>query len=446
MANTYLTRTVSASSATKATLSLWVKRSSLGEQCLYAIKSGSDEVRIAFTSSNQFQFYKHNGSSFNYRIVTDRVFRDTNAWYHIVCVFNSTESTASDRTKIYVNGVQETSLNNVTNPSSNDNCFWFQSATGYIGVEENGSSNDFDGIISHLHMVEGTAYPASTFGSVDATTGEWKINTSPTLTMGTNGFTILKDGNTVTDQSTNSNAWAVAGGTLTKTEDNPSNVFATMNPLIYAPNANTYTNGNTKVEGTDANWRQSGGTLGMTSGKFYWEGKYINSNDHNGTIGIKESVFANQGNDNKGGTTNGYNGLCYTNDGVSLINNTSSGGAESYGSKFGYTGSSWIMSVALDLDNNKLYFAQNGVWQNSGVPTSGSTGTGALSVASASGGDGVWLPFNSTHKSAWEMNFGNGYFGTTAVSSAGTNASGIGIFEYDVPAGYTALSTKGLNL
>ena len=44
-----------------------------------------------------------------------------------------------------------------------------------------------------------------------------------------------------------------------------------------------------------------------------------------------------------------------------------------------------------------------------------------------------------------QANFGNGYFGTTAVSSAGTNASVIGIFEYDVPTGYTALSTKGLN-
>ena len=52
----------------------------------------------------------------------------------------------------------------------------------------------------------------------------------------------------------------------------------------------------------------------------------------------------------------------------------------------------------------------------------------------------------NTSTATWGNNFGNGYFGTTAVSSAGTNASGNGIFEYDVPAGYTALSTKGLNL
>ena len=43
-----------------------------------------------------------------------------------------------------------------------------------------------------------------------------------------------------------------------------------------------------------------------------------------------------------------------------------------------------------------------------------------------------------------DANFGNGYFGTTAVSSAGTNASGIGTFEHDGPTGYNALSTLGL--
>ena len=56
------------------------------------------------------------------------------------------------------------------------------------------------------------------------------------------------------------------------------------------------------------------------------------------------------------------------------------------------------------------------------------------------------IPAYSTYENGvGSLNFGDGYFGTTAVSSAGTNASGIGIFEYDVPTGYTALSTKGLN-
>ena len=107
---------------------------------------------------------------------------------------------------------------------------------------------------------------------------------------------------------------------------------------------------------------------------------------------------------------------------------------------------------ALDLDNNKLYFGKNGTWQNSGDPTSGSTGTGAAySVTAPSSTNGGAYFFcgadlTGANNTRLQANFGNGYFGTTAVSSAGTNASNIGIFEYDVPTGYSALSTKGLNL
>ena len=106
-----------------------------------------------------------------------------------------------------------------------------------------------------------------------------------------------------------------------------------------------------------------------------------------------------------------------------------------------------IVGIALDLDNNKVYFSKNGTWQGSSDP---SAGTGGISItAPASNRTGFYF-FGSgdeaTNSAVHNANFGNGYFGTTAVASAGTNASGIGIFEYDVPTGYTALSTKGLNL
>ena len=115
------------------------------------------------------------------------------------------------------------------------------------------------------------------------------------------------------------------------------------------------------------------------------------------------------------------------------------------------------MGIALDIDNSKLYFSKNGSWISiggvTGVPTSGSTGTGAISInsADANDGNGFWhfaIGDNSGSYGTGNVincNFGQGYFGTTAVASAGSNASGIGTFEYDVPAGYTALSTKGLN-
>jgi len=105
-----------------------------------------------------------------------------------------------------------------------------------------------------------------------------------------------------------------------------------------------------------------------------------------------------------------------------------------------------IIGCAFDFDNNKFYFSKNGTWLNSGDPTSGATGTGSFGTLAS----GLYVPgitnVSWTTASSTAFNFGNGYFGTTAVASAGTNASGNGIFEYDVPTGYTALSTKGLNL
>ena len=99
------------------------------------------------------------------------------------------------------------------------------------------------------------------------------------------------------------------------------------------------------------------------------------------------------------------------------------------------------------MDNNYIYFSKNGTWQNSGDPTSGSTGTGGVAIT-----QDTYFFASDAHNNTGSgtqyihANFGNGYFGTSAISSAGTNASGNGIFEYDVPTGYTALSTKGLNL
>ena len=126
---------------------------------------------------------------------------------------------------------------------------------------------------------------------------------------------------------------------------------------------------------------------------------------------------------------------------------------DSYGdisSSYSSYGSSDIIGVALDLDNNKLYFHKNGTYENSGDPTSGSTGTGAISIdAPSTLPSGFYSPLVAdlcgASAGGGSVNFGNGYFGTTQISSEGTNASGYGKFEYDVPTGYTALCTKGLN-
>ena len=291
----------------------------------------------------------------------------------------------------------------------------------------------------------GYTYDATPFGETDSTTGEWKIKTDVTgVTYGTNGFWWLKDTIATTDHSPNSNTFSVGGGTLTKTEDNPSSVFATWNSLDGATSLgdSTFTYGNTRwnsESGSNKCWTRS--TLGMTSGKYYFEMK-VETPSNNCAIGISDRPSPNLTTELGAGT---YDYSYQSQNGESINNGT----AVSYGNS--YTTNDIVM-CALDLDNNKLYFGKNGTWQDSGDPTSGSTGTGAAySVTAPSSTNGGAYFFcgadlTGANNTRLQANFGNGYFGTTAVSSAGTNASNNGIFEYDVPTGYTALSTKGLNI
>ena len=443
MANTYLTRTPSSTGNQRTfTFSFWVKRSGLGStEHIYCQSYGSDgyQFRIQF-AGEKLQLYNSKGASDAINLQTSRVFRDTSAWYHIVIAIDTTQGTASDRAKIYVNGVQETSFGSATYPTQNLEMDANAAAAQIIGAKYSGSySTYFNGSLSHFYFVDGTAYAASTFGSTDSTTGEWKINTSPSLTYGSNGYFILKDGNSVTDQSGNSNNFTVGGGTLTNTEDCPSNVFATLNPL--AGNC-TFSNGNNTWVGTSSGNEHSSGTLGASSGKYYWE---VKPNGACGAMGITDPTW--QFN-RRGSIIYASSSQSYVYEGNGYVSHDSYGDIANNYSNYG---SSDIIGIALDLDNNKLYFSKNGTYENSGVPTSGSTGTGAISIQAPSTlFTGFYTPLVAdlcgSSTGGGDCNFGNGYFGTTAVASAGTNASGNGIFEYDVPTGYTALSTKGLNL
>ena len=428
------------------TISFWMKRSELGtDQCIFeARQNGTNLSSVKFNTNDELQIYSENGGTTNVYLKTSRKFRDPNGWYHIVYAIDTSQGTAADRIKMYVNGVQETSFSSSTYPSQNYDNFWYGIAQKQVIGRDNqgGGSEDFQGILSHFHYSRGYVYQASTFGSTDSTTGEWKINTSPSgVNYGATGWFILKDGNSVTDQSGNSNNFTVGSGTLTKTEDCPSNVFATWNSLNNYYSQSTFANGNTKVTMGSSQYTYNTSTLGMTSGKFYAEFKQ-GSGGSDSMFGIS-STEATSTSAELGNYPNDYG--YYQADGKIWSNN-------SYVvNPYGATWSAGdIIGVAVDLDNNKLYFSKNGTWQNSGDPTSGSTGTGAVSItAPASTSLGVYFfgfsDYWGAGSSSCEANFGNGYFGTTAVSSAGTNASNIGIFEYDVPTGYTALSTKGLN-
>ena len=202
MASTKIIKTFASAGNRKTwTWSGWVKRSALGSTYILmsTTNSGFPE-RFFFNSSDQLE-YDHDIAGTDYTLQSNRVFRDTSGWYSIVVAKDTTQVTETDRLKIYVNGT-EIPLTEVAlgyPPEDYEGAINLD-VENHIGVQDT-SDYYFDGLMSHVHFVDGTAYPASTFGSTDATTGEWIINTSPTITYGTNGCFILKDRNSVTYQS-----------------------------------------------------------------------------------------------------------------------------------------------------------------------------------------------------------------------------------------------------
>ena len=439
MATTFLSKSVGSINEKTFTTSFWVKKTTLGDEqhILGNFVDGNNRTHFFFRNEDTFQVFQNIGGT-AHSCITNRKFRDTNAWYHIVVAIDTTQATASNRCRIYVNGVEET-LDGPTYHNQNTNLSI--RGTHYIGKYYGSNDHYFGGGLSHLHFIDGTNYDATAFGETDSTTGEWKIKTSPSVTYGTEGYFILKDGNSVTNQAGNSAGnFSVGGGTLTKTEDNPSNVFATFNALI--PYNGTFSNGMTTYQAPSSNpVFGSLSTLGMSSGKFYAECKYSAGSNHYLILGIADNNFnPNASTPDDLGKTGTTKSIAYVvNTGAYRVNNNNT----SWGSA---GGDGDILQIAVDKDNNKVFFGVNGTWGASSNPATGSYG---IDVSSVLTGD-TWFFGVSNDTGASEtvaqFNFGNGYFGTTAVSSAGTNASGNGIFEYDVPTGYTALSTKGLNL
>ena len=449
MANTFLTRTISSGGAdlTKWTWSCWVKRTDLvgggnNYQRLISneVSGNSKAWYIRFQNSTQFHGWSENGA---FEFTTNSNYRDINGWYHLVVKYDSTQSTQSNRLKVYVNG-EEPSMSAITYPSQNQICN-FMNTGNYIdiGYYRQGSSEYFYGLMSHMHFTAGYAYDASTFGSTDSTTGEWKINTSPSVTYGSLGFFILKDGNTITDSSPNSNNFSLGGGTLTKTEDCPSNVFATLNPLdtgIAGTVINLANGNNTTMTSSGAGDYGLRSTLGASSGKYYFEIKVNGGNT--ATIGdMAANLVINMNASSP--ASNFYGFQRYSDSSTNLYNNGTFVSQNT--AMFGGIASGNIISVAVDLTNSKIFLQKNGGgWKNTsgatGDPVNGTNPTFTIAETNKTYGFYCELRDNGDNKT--QMNFGNGFFGTTAVSSAGTNASNNGIFEYDVPTGYTALSVQ----
>ena len=451
-----LSRSVSTSgSARKATLSVWIKRGNLGSrQQIYSNKtadSGFSAMNMYFNASNDRLYIDHHDGSSNISIYTTRVFRDVSAWYHIVHTIDTTEATATNRLRIYVNGEEITDFATDQNPSQNaDLALSHSTGDQSIGDDPRDGSDLFDGYMAEYYFIDGLTLHCGHFGEPDPDNPKiWRPKKYEGNFSGINTFflefkqtgTSQNSSGIGADTSGNNNHFAVTNLTsLDVTEDTPTNNFCTLNPLDPIQGA-VYSEGNCKTVTNSSNRNYVTGTFGLTSGKWYWEAKLtaVTSNQ------TDQAFFGIADLDDRGANSTGQSLGDRENEvgwhqeeGKFQRNNSFSDGSTAGDS------ASWgigdICAIALDADNNRVTIAKNGQWADGSGNADESNPTSFVSYnastmtpAMGEGGGGT--------EATWECNFGNPVF---SISSGNSDANGYGNFEYAVPSGYYSLCTKNL--
>ena len=438
------------------TISVWVKKcdtpGTVGDDG-YSIfttgggGSGAQNGNLHFQNNDSLYFTSQPQPSANAQFITTRKFRDPSAWYHIVVAVDTTQATQSNRVKIYINGVQETSFSTETYPSQNADLQFNQAERHRLGSNSLGSNlnstyANFNGYLADFNFIDGLALAPSSFAETNATTGQWNPIDTSGLTFGSNGFRLeFKDnsGTTATtlgkDTSGNSNNFTPNNfGTGDSVKDSPTNNFCTQS---YINSTQTTLNeGALKIELSNSNARTSMGTIGVKSGKWYYEVYYNSSTNNALCVGFANAEYTptnRSGNvtDAQAQTDNiGYyaaaDGFIYYAAGTRA---TLSGGQ-------GYAAGD-IVGVAADFDNNQVYFYKNGSAISSANPYSYTFV------------DKVYLPTISNLTSGGNqtgtVNYGQDSTFAGATSSGGnTDGSGIGDFKYAVPSGFKAICSKNM--
>ncbi|PPC99495.1 MAG: hypothetical protein CTY35_04040 [Methylotenera sp.] len=370
----YLTRTFgTALSGQTLTVSMWVKRGNLGtRQILFGASNGVDtSFGIEFSSANQLDFYTYY-TAYKARKLTNQVFRDPSAWIHIVCIQDTTNVVAEDRFRIFINGERVTSFAASVNPALNQTLTSASFTTVNIGREAGTASGLLDGYLAEFLVVNTQALSSTSFGEINQTTGQW-VAKKYTGTYGTNGFYLdFKDGTSTTtlghDKSGNNNHWTltnftrsagvndcwmldVPAGNGSASAVQPSGNYAVLNPLDSS--ATTLSRGNLAVNTTGAGSKVKG-SIGMSSGKWYWE--VIGCDNLFGLCSAIETTSSVLG--------TSATGFGYIANGNKFTNNTQS----AYGASWTTTD---VMGVEFDADNGTLTFYKNNVSQ--GVAFTGLT-------------------------------------------------------------------------
>jgi hypothetical protein len=369
------------------------------------------------------------------RRYTSRLLRDPSAWYHICIAVDTTDGTAGDRVKVYINGVQETSFSSSADPDQNLNTHICADSEFRIGRQYN--DKYFDGYIAEVCLIDGSALAPTSFGEFDSDSPTiWKPKDVSELTFGTNGFYLdFEDSaNLGNDANGGTDLTEVNFAATDQAVDTPTNSFCTMNPLN--EQAWTYSEGNCQLTNTSSSWRFAHGTMGASTGKWYFEaendaygaGAYI------GVVGTQDISHGVDENFKTYATGYGYKG----GDGTKA-NNAS-------GASYGDTWTSGdIIGCALDLTNGAIYWSKNGTWQNSATTAeiAAGTTTNAAYTSIPSGEGYIYLPAVSGKTNViWKMNIGG--CPTYTISSGNQDANGYGNFEYPPPSGFLAYSSKNI--
>jgi hypothetical protein len=214
----YLSWTPTTASNRKTwTWSGWVKRGNIGtDQHILNTYTGTGAVNTSFFfEGDALKFYDYEGGGgpgYQFNLKTSRLFRDASAWYHIVVQLDTTQATASDRAKIYINGTQETSFSTADYPTLNYNDGHINTAVEHqIGTHDGGAY--LDGYLAEVHFIDGQSFFSDTSGTASTTFnidsfgetgdyGEWKAKKVSGLTYGTNGFYLNFVGNNVAELTT----------------------------------------------------------------------------------------------------------------------------------------------------------------------------------------------------------------------------------------------------
>jgi hypothetical protein len=436
-----LTRTPSSASNQKTwTWSGWVKYTEpdLSPQTLWAGGTGSGDGSINFRVDAGT--ITVNTASTTLRSSTAK-FRDPSAWYHFVLVMDTTQSTANDRVKVYVNGSQITDFSATNNPSLNADMGVNSAQLHALGRRSNSADRYFSGYMAEVNFVDGTSLAPTAFGEFDEDSGIWKPK-AYTGSYGTNGFYLdfESSGSLGADSSGNGNNFTLNNITSAdQATDTPTNNFCTLNILDQEfDGTNIITDGATNVRIAGSGSGALRGTYAVSQGKWYWEMKItpINTSTFYGLWGIYTAEK----------NLTGYPGSTTGSWGIYGGNGNAYYGGSSTTFYTDSIASGDIFSFAFNADDGQLFLYKNGsiIGANSGdlIATSGTSFPAGFTYYSPTFADGTNSPEPSGLLSRFEVNFGG--FTNFSIASGNSDANGYGTFEYAPPSGYYALCSKNL--